>query len=72
MARSGVYLYAGNENLKLLISAPDPPTTLFSSKYSSPGFPLPNVWCHVEVVYQEGCQNHPSLSSSLFSLPNVS
>ena len=62
----------GNETLKLRISAPDHPRTLFSSKYSSPGCPLSNEWCHVDVVYQEGCQNHPSLSLSLFLLPNDS
>ena len=40
----------GNETLKLRISAPDHPRTHFSSKYSSPGCPLSNEWCHVDVV----------------------
>ena len=64
-ARGGDYLYSGNETSKLHISAPDHPKIQFSSKYSTPGCPLSNGWCHVVLVYQEGCQNHPSLFSSL-------
>ena len=70
-ARGGDYLYSGNETSKLHISAPDHPKIQFSSKYSTPGCPLSNGWCHVVLVYQEGCQKHPSLSSSLLFLPNV-
>ena len=70
-ARGGDYLYSGNETSKLHISAPDHPKIQFSSKYSTPGCPLSNGWCHVVLVYQEGCQNHPSLSSSLLFLPNI-
>ena len=70
-ARGGDYLYSGNETSKPRISAPDHPKIQFSSKYSTPGCLLSNGWCHVVLVYQEGCQMHPSLSSSLLFLPNV-
>ena len=70
-ARGGDYLYSGNETSKPRISAPDHPKIQFSSKYSTPGCLLSNGWCHVVLVYQEGCQNHPSLSSSPLFLPNV-
>ena len=70
-ARGGDYLYSGNETSKPRISAPDHPKIQFSSKYSTPGCPLSNGWCHVVLVYQEVCQNHPSLSSSPLFLPNV-
>ena len=70
-ARGGDYLYSGNETSKPRISAPDHPKIQFSSKYSTPGCLLSNGWCHVVLVYQEGCQNHPYLSSSPLFLPNV-